>query len=276
MSLYASATSAQRQQILSRVSSFKFDSSYAASSSPPPTAAATLFSPLPYKPSFKQTAKKRHKQSAGTERQTPSTSLEGMTQTFSMTHLRPKTPLSYRQPGECIGRLGTRRSLEETVPRDKKKRQKMQHGSTPPPWIKQNHRRLISGKSSSMRNDPTTTSLGDIYDYQLNRLAMKSTDRPRSPVNDNNLRTKGKDTDNLTEMIPFFTPIRCHSFKETKKNDDSNDHPYDDNILLTPVEINFDEDFHHDRVCTTETIPATKEDEDKAPLAAFAREFLNP
>lgn len=134
-------------------------------------------------------------------------------------------------------------------------------------------------------------ALGDIYDYQLDRLTMKPSERDKySPMNHTQDDKQEEDSGEVT----FFSPIKCGLVEtEQSKEETTNDkHEQDDTmdeedtLLLTPVEINFDDD-HQDLYLGHKTFEndnmgestATGNDEvfddEEAPFAALARDYFN-
>lgn len=320
MSLYNGAASAQRKQILSRVSSLRFDSTYN-----PSPASKELFSPLQYKPTSKRTtipnsARTTHKAEHPVEAENTPTTVEGVTQKLSSTHLRirhaetVKTPAAFPQPGDFIGKLGTKvtinskenarmnqqntrissgkHSLDGTSHREQKKRRmnlfNISDGwmlfSCSTPNTKNAVRPLSSRATAAKTKSEQKGSLGDIYDYQLDRLSMKPSERDKySPMN--NAQSQQEDERN---EIAFFSPIKCpldeeqiekDSVEDDKVNDETMD---EDDTLLTPVEINFDDDSQdgfaglHTAEDENDASSGVHDhdlvfDDDDAPIAAWAR-----
>lgn len=118
-------------------------------------------------------------------------------------------------------------------------------------------------------------ALGDIYDYQLNRLAMNPKDR--------HLHSPKKTLDGISEDEDdsCFTPIafRLSGNNATVEYDESNEsksaeestqnNSFDDDKLLTPVDIFFGyEDANR-------PVEESQVDVDDNPFAEFARNYLN-
>jgi hypothetical protein len=325
---HTNAVSAQRQQILSRVSSLRFEpTTNDSDNAPPPQETANrgnniLFSPLRYKPtlnhsSYHATARandnvKSSSSSTEAERLTPTTvSIEGVTQKLSSTHLHRKTtPHSFPEPGEFLGKLGARTPAKVTVGkennlsnltkhsmvhnfhRDTKKRR---FSNASGGWISSYRstpisKRLFRGSAVGKSTTKERQSLGGIYDYQLDRLAMKTCDRYKLSPTKNGVE-EASDVLNENEErlceIPFFSPIQCNpsiGLQNEQKHDECND---DDDTLLTPVEIDFDENSYHDlfavrNVKMTDDMEESSNvdsdnavfDDDEAPFAAFARQYF--
>ena len=131
----------------------------------------------------------------------------------------------------------------------------------------------------------TQGSLGDVYDFQLNRLAMKPCDRYQySPSNE----TKDDEDDkNSRSYFCFFSPIRCHPKDE--RNEEPSGNRFvdlsslgDNETLLTPMEINFDNFYQEEKRMNKEEIEEVSIvndndgifNDEEAPFAAFAREYF--
>lgn len=161
-------------------------------------------------------------------------------------------------------------------------------------WMKFNMCSTTPSTKSSCYRSPSTRSttvslrkeqqrsLGDIYDYQLDRLAMKPCDRdrhfPRS-------LSCGEDDERSEDV--FFSPIRydlsTNQDKEQSEDEDESTIKHDtDNQLLTPDEINFDDVCQENLSCkeaydNEDTMDKASDDivnDEENPFAAFARDYL--
>jgi hypothetical protein len=318
MSLHAGAASAQRQQILSRVSSLSFDSTYH-----PSPASKKVFSPRQYKPTSKRTTIPDSARTTNREHPDEAVNtVEGVTQKLSSTHLRHaetvKSPAAFPQPGDFIGKLGAKvvtsnskenasmnpntltsggkHSLDGTTHRDQKKR-RMNLFNISDGWMlftcttpndKTVIRPLSSRATSAKTKKEHKGSLGNIYDYQLDRLSMKPSERDKySPMNHTQ-----DEQDAESGEIAFFSPIKCRLDGEQSHEDDAEDEEFNDgtmdgdDTLLTPVEINFDEDSQvnfvglHTAEVEIDAYSRVNDrdlvfDDDEAPIAALARNYFN-
>ena len=339
MSLYTNAASAQRQLILSRVSSLRFEPSNdktSPSNQKASTASRNLFSPLQRRAdSSANIPVKDGTQSVSTmsdksEQMTP-TSIEGVTAKMTSTHLYPakttNTPTTFPEPGKFIGRLGTRTPAKITIDRrcketifsakhsldcsdisailQEKKKRRTGIFNVSDGWVlfscstpdKENNIRSLSSNTRHSYSTAKRTSrkekqgsLGDVYDFQLNRLAMKPCDRDKySPSNE---AKEDEDDKSSRSDLYFFSPIKCNlkddQNEEQVDEEFANSNRVDDEALLTPTEINFDDDDQD--ILSMKRKTANEEDTEKvsfvddndgifddeeAPFAAFARDYFN-
>eukprot|EP00956_Cyclotella_meneghiniana_P008521 scaffold11537_cov73-Cyclotella_meneghiniana.AAC.7 len=181
---------------------------------------------------------------------------------------------------------------EVSILRDKKKR-RTNLFSTADEWMKFNACVTTPNASSSRYRSQSTRSttmtsrkekqgsLGDIYDYQLDRLAMKPRDRhrhyfPRS--------LSSEDDESLREDEDlFFSPIRYDRLmnQDKEQTNEKSTIKNDSDKLLTPVEINFDdvceEIFSSKKTSGDEDMDEAFDDgfnDEENPFAAFARDYL--